>query len=72
MTLDVARVPVLTDNYVWLMHDDASGADSLAALTVVAVPGTSALTIELRDLNDSVRVGPVLMLRVGTALTPSC
>jgi hydroxyacylglutathione hydrolase len=25
MTLDVARVPVLTDNYVWLMHDDASG-----------------------------------------------
>ena len=25
-----------------IVHDDASGADSLAALTVVAVPGTSA------------------------------
>ena len=25
MTFTVARVPVLTDNYVWLAHDDASG-----------------------------------------------
>lgn len=25
MTLTVARVPVLSDNYVWLAHDDASG-----------------------------------------------
>lgn len=25
MTLDIARIPVLSDNYVWMMHDDASG-----------------------------------------------
>ncbi len=24
MTLDIARIPVLNDNYVWLMHDDVS------------------------------------------------
>ena len=25
MTLQVARIPVLSDNYVWLAHDPASG-----------------------------------------------
>ena len=25
MSLDIVRIPVLNDNYVWLMHDDASG-----------------------------------------------
>ena len=23
--LEVVRIPVLSDNYVWLLHDDASG-----------------------------------------------
>lgn len=23
--IEVVRIPVLSDNYVWLMHDDASG-----------------------------------------------
>ena len=25
MNLDIVRIPVLNDNYVWLIHDDASG-----------------------------------------------
>ena len=25
MSLDIVRIPVLNDNYVWLIHDDASG-----------------------------------------------
>lgn len=33
MALDVARVPVLEDNYVWIIHDDASGE------TLVIDPG---------------------------------
>lgn len=33
MALEVARVPVLSDNYVWLVHDPASGA------TLVIDPG---------------------------------
>lgn len=35
MTLEVACVPVLSDNYVWLVHDKASGE------TVVIDPATS-------------------------------
>jgi hypothetical protein len=55
-----------------IVRDDASGAEVLAALAAVAVPGTNALTIELRDLNDRVLLGPVLVLRVGSAITPGC
>ncbi len=33
MALDVVRVPVLSDNYAWLIHDDASG------MTVALDPG---------------------------------
>ena len=25
MTIEIARIPVLSDNYVWLAHDAASG-----------------------------------------------
>jgi hydroxyacylglutathione hydrolase len=35
--LEVVRVPVLTDNYVWLMHDDASG-DTVVIDPAVADP----------------------------------
>ena len=35
-TLEVARVPVLDDNYVWIVHDDASGE------TLVIDPGEAA------------------------------
>jgi hydroxyacylglutathione hydrolase len=37
MTLTVARVPVLSDNYVWLAHDDASG-DTAVIDPAVAEP----------------------------------
>ena len=33
MTLEIVRVPVLSDNYAWLIHDDASGE------TVAVDPG---------------------------------
>jgi hydroxyacylglutathione hydrolase len=36
MTLEIVRVPVLTDNYSWLVHDPASGA------TMVIDPGEAA------------------------------
>lgn len=36
MTLQIVRVPVLTDNYSWLVHDPASGA------TMVVDPGEAA------------------------------
>jgi len=36
MTLEIVRVPVLTDNYSWLVHDSASGA------TMVIDPGEAA------------------------------
>lgn len=36
MALEVARVPVLSDNYVWLVHDAVSGA------TLVIDPGEAA------------------------------
>lgn len=36
MTLEIVRVPVLTDNYSWLVHDPASGA------TMVVDPGEAA------------------------------
>ncbi|MBX9797230.1 hydroxyacylglutathione hydrolase [Sphingomonas sp.] len=35
MALDVVRLPALTDNYVWLVHDDASGE------TIVVDPATA-------------------------------
>lgn len=54
------------------VRDDASGAESFAALTAVAVPGGIALTIELRDLDGRVLLGPEVMLRVGSAITPGC
>jgi hydroxyacylglutathione hydrolase len=37
MPLEVARVPVLSDNYVWLVHDPASG-DTAAVDPAVADP----------------------------------
>jgi hydroxyacylglutathione hydrolase len=36
MTLEIVRVPVLSDNYAWLIHDPASGE------TVVVDPGEAA------------------------------
>lgn len=38
--LEVARVPVLNDNYVWLMHDDASGE------TIVVDPSVAAPVLD--------------------------
>ena len=35
--LEVVRIPVLNDNYVWLLHDDASG-DTVAVDPAVADP----------------------------------
>lgn len=35
--LDIARIPVLNDNYVWLLHDDASG-ETVAVDPAVAQP----------------------------------
>ena len=35
--LDVVRIPVLSDNYVWLLHDDASG-DTVVVDPAVAEP----------------------------------
>jgi hydroxyacylglutathione hydrolase len=35
--LQVVRVPVLSDNYVWLLHDDASG-ETVAIDPAVADP----------------------------------
>lgn len=37
MTLDIVRIPVLDDNYVWLVHDDASG-DTVVIDPAVAEP----------------------------------
>ena len=36
-TLDILRVPVLSDNYVWLVHDKASG-ETLVVDPAVAEP----------------------------------
>ena len=41
--LTVARVPVLTDNYAWLIHDEASGE------TVALDPGEAAPMLALAD-----------------------
>src|SRR3546814_19899864 len=35
--LEVVRIPVLSDNYVWLLHDDASG-ETVAVDPAVAEP----------------------------------
>src|SRR3546814_14450079 len=35
--LEVGRIPVLSDNYVWLLHDDASG-ETVAVDPAVAEP----------------------------------
>ncbi len=37
MALDIVRIPVLDDNYVWLMHDDVSG-DTVVIDPAVAEP----------------------------------
>lgn len=37
MTLEIARVPVLSDNYVWLVHEPASG-ETMAVDPAVAAP----------------------------------
>ena len=37
MTIETARIPVLSDNYVWLAHDAASG-ETVAVDPAVAVP----------------------------------
>lgn len=41
--LEIVRVPVLSDNYVWLIHDDESGE------TVVVDPGEAGPVIEAAD-----------------------
>lgn len=43
---------------------DANGIDVLAALTAVPVAAGGALTVELRDVDGRVAVGPVLLHRV--------
>ncbi|ATE63352.1 hydroxyacylglutathione hydrolase [Rhizorhabdus dicambivorans] len=37
MAVEVVRIPVLSDNYVWLLHDDASG-ETVAVDPAVAEP----------------------------------
>jgi hydroxyacylglutathione hydrolase len=37
MTLEIVRIPVLSDNYVWLVHDPASG-ETMAVDPSVAAP----------------------------------
>jgi hydroxyacylglutathione hydrolase len=37
MALEVVRIPVLSDNYVWLVHDDKSG-ETMAVDPAVAAP----------------------------------
>lgn len=37
MSIEIVRIPVLSDNYVWLLHDDASG-DTVAVDPAVAGP----------------------------------
>ncbi len=41
--LEVVRIPVLSDNYVWLLHDDASG-ETVADDPAVAEPVLAAAT----------------------------
>lgn len=43
MTLEIARIPVLSDNYVWLIHDPVSGE------TVVVDPAVSEPVLEAAD-----------------------
>ncbi|MFC3442971.1 hydroxyacylglutathione hydrolase [Sphingobium rhizovicinum] len=47
--LEVVRIPVLNDNYVWLLHDDASGetvaVDPAVAEPVLAAAATRGWTI---------------------------
>lgn len=42
MTLDILRIPVLSDNYVWLVHDPASG-ETMVVDPAVADPVEQAL-----------------------------
>jgi len=48
--LQVVRVPVLSDNYVWLLHDDASGqtvaVDPSVAEPVLAAAAERGWTID--------------------------
>ena len=37
MTLEIIRIPVLSDNYVWLVHDDVSG-ETMVVDPAVAAP----------------------------------
>ena len=43
MPIEVVRVPVLSDNYAWLLHDDASGQ------TAVVDPGEAAPVLAAAD-----------------------
>jgi len=43
MTLEIVRVPVLSDNYVWLVHEPASGE------TMVVDPAVAAPVLEAAD-----------------------
>ena len=44
--LEVVRIPALSDNYIWLIHDDASGR------TVVIDPSEAAPVISALDARD--------------------
>lgn len=44
MTIEIARVPVLNDNYVWLVHDPASG-ETVAVDPSVAEPVLDAAAV---------------------------
>lgn len=50
--LEIVRVPVLSDNYVWLIHDDESGE------TVVVDPGEAAPVLAAADARGW-RIGQV-------------
>ncbi len=50
--LEIVRVPVLSDNYVWLIHDDESGE------TVVVDPGEAAPVLSAADARGW-RIGQV-------------
>ncbi|MGZ5237334.1 MAG: hypothetical protein ACXWCV_13560 [Caldimonas sp.] len=47
---------------------DGNGVDVLAALSAVPVAGAGALTIELRDIDGRVALGPVLLRRAAVPL----
>lgn len=52
MPLEIVRIPALSDNYIWLMHDDASGD------TVVVDPGEAGPVLAAADARGW-RIGQV-------------